>query len=180
MSASTAQAHQGLLGPRHGEALKVLESPRVKHFDNPAVEWRRLFSELFGTFLLILAGAGGGVTPAVSNGAINRSAAVTATGLTVMAVILFIGAILPLGEHRLCCGRRLSVATHAWLPHSNGRDQLQPLARGRRSLFPVGYSKVCTHMQKCGERGKRTTGFIQYIDGQSIHQVGTSITTRLY
>ena len=54
---------------------------------------RRLFSELFGTFLLVLAGAGAGVVGAVSNGAISRSAAVAAPGLTVMAVILFMGAV---------------------------------------------------------------------------------------
>jgi len=39
-----------------------------KNFDNPALEWRRLFSEVLGTFLLVLAGAGGGVVNAVSNG----------------------------------------------------------------------------------------------------------------
>ena len=58
---------------------------------------RRLFSELFGTFLLVLAGAGAGVVNAVSHGAISRPAAVTAPGLTVMAVILFMGAVL--GAH---------------------------------------------------------------------------------
>jgi aquaporin Z len=54
---------------------------------------RRLFSEVLGTFLLVLAGAGAGVVNAVSHGAISRPAAVTAPGLTVMAVILFMGAV---------------------------------------------------------------------------------------
>jgi aquaporin Z len=54
---------------------------------------RRLFSEVFGTFLLVLAGAGAGVVDAASHGGIGRSAAVTAPGLTVMAVILFMGAV---------------------------------------------------------------------------------------
>jgi aquaporin Z len=62
-------------------------------FDDPALEWRRLFSELLGTFLLVLAGAGGGVVAALSHGAISRAAAVTAPGLTVMAIILFMGAV---------------------------------------------------------------------------------------
>jgi aquaporin Z len=57
------------------------------------LEWRRLFSEILGTFLLVLVGAGGGVVNAVSNGAISRAAAVTAPGLMVLAVILFMGAI---------------------------------------------------------------------------------------
>ena len=59
----------------------------------PLLRLRQLFSELFGTFLLVLAGAGAGVVGAVSHGAISRSAAVAAPGLTVMAVILFMGAV---------------------------------------------------------------------------------------
>ena len=43
------------------------------NFDNPKLKWRRLFSEVLGTFLLVLAGAGGGVVNAVSNGAISRT-----------------------------------------------------------------------------------------------------------
>ena len=54
---------------------------------------RRLFSELFGTFLLVLAGAGAPVVGAASGGQISRSAAVVAPGLTVMAIILFMGAV---------------------------------------------------------------------------------------
>ncbi len=52
-----------------------------RNFDNPALEWRRLFSEILGTFLLVLAGAGGSVVNAVSNGQIS------------LAVILFMGGI---------------------------------------------------------------------------------------
>jgi len=61
-----------------------------------ALAWpdpRRLFSELFGTFLLVLAGAGPAVVNAVSHGQISRTAAVVAPGLTVMAVILFMGGV---------------------------------------------------------------------------------------
>jgi len=54
---------------------------------------RRLFSEVLGTFLLVLAGAGAGVVNAVSGGAIGRPAEVVVPGLTVMAVILFMGAV---------------------------------------------------------------------------------------
>lgn len=48
---------------------------------------------VFGTFLLVLAGAGSAVVDAVSHGTIGRSAAVTAPGLTVMAVIPPMGAV---------------------------------------------------------------------------------------
>src|SRR5436309_9137194 len=72
--------------------LTSLEFTR-RNFDNPRLEWRRLFSEILGTFLLVLVGAGGGVVNAVSNGQISRAAAVTAPGLMVLAIILFMGAI---------------------------------------------------------------------------------------
>ena len=62
-------------------------------FDDPKHEWRRLFSELLGTFFLVLVGAGGAVVNAQSGGAIGRAAAVTAPGLMVMAIILFMGAV---------------------------------------------------------------------------------------
>jgi aquaporin Z len=71
----------------------ALEFPGMLEFDDPTLEWRRLFSELLGTFLLVLVGAGGGVVAAVSHGMISRTAAVTAPGLMVMAIILSMGAI---------------------------------------------------------------------------------------
>jgi aquaporin Z len=48
---------------------------------------------VLGTFFLVLVGAGGGVVDAVSNGAIGRGASVTAPGLMVLAIILFMGAV---------------------------------------------------------------------------------------
>ena len=65
----------------------------LRNFDNPTLEWRRLFSEVLGTFLLVIVAAGGGTINAVSNGQISRSAAVTAPGLMVLTVILFMGAV---------------------------------------------------------------------------------------
>ena len=70
-----------------------LEFGRRAEFDDPKHEWRRLFSELLGTFFLVLVGAGGAVVNAQSQGAISRAAAVTAPGLMVMAIILFMGAV---------------------------------------------------------------------------------------
>jgi aquaporin Z len=71
--------------------LLALESPWSRTFDSPALEWRRLFSEFLGTFLLVLVGAGGAVVDAVSGGEIGRAAGVAAPGLLVLAVILFMG-----------------------------------------------------------------------------------------
>jgi aquaporin Z len=80
-------------GLRRGRALLELEFGKTWDFDDPAHEWRRLFSELLGTFFLVLVGAGGAVVNAQSQGAISRAAAVTAPGLMVMAIILFMGAV---------------------------------------------------------------------------------------
>lgn len=60
-------------------------------FADPGLAYRRLFSEVLGTFLLVLAAAGGGLLH--GKGEISLSAAVVAPGLTVMAVILFMGAV---------------------------------------------------------------------------------------
>lgn len=74
-------------------ALLSLEYPGTADFDDPSLEWRRLFSELLGTFFLVLVGAGAAVVNAASHGAISRSTAVAAPGLMVMAIILFMGAV---------------------------------------------------------------------------------------
>jgi len=66
---------------------------RVTDFNDPHQEWRRLFSELLGTFFLVLAAAGGGMMGHAFPGVISHTAAVTAPALTVMAVILFMGRI---------------------------------------------------------------------------------------
>jgi aquaporin Z len=92
---SQAMASELHTDPAHGAraALLALEYPGIREFDDPSLEWRRLFSEVLGTFFLVLAGAGGAVVNAQSHGAIERGAAVTAPGLTVLAIILFMGAV---------------------------------------------------------------------------------------
>ena len=64
---------------------------RIENFEDPRQEWRRLFSELLGTFFLVLVAAGAGMMNAAFPGTIDRSAAVVAPGLMVMAIILFMG-----------------------------------------------------------------------------------------
>ncbi len=70
---------------------EVLEP--MDDFHNPRQEWRRLFSEGFGTFLLVLVAAGGGMMGQAFPNTISRTAAVTAPALMVMAVILFMGKV---------------------------------------------------------------------------------------
>ena len=45
------------LGPLARYEQSVID--RITNFDDPRQEWRRLFSELLGTFFLVLAAAGG-------------------------------------------------------------------------------------------------------------------------
>jgi len=94
VSDATAQkvdpAALGTAFPRTHHVLQ-LEFGDRKDFDDPRREWRRLFSELLGTFALVLAAAGGGLLHA--KGQISLSAAVVAPGLMVTAIILFMGAI---------------------------------------------------------------------------------------
>jgi aquaporin Z len=71
--------------------LLALEFGSKAQFDDPRLEWRRLFSELLGTFMLVLVAAGGGILH--GEGQISLAAAVVAPGLMVMAIILFMGAV---------------------------------------------------------------------------------------
>lgn len=66
---------------------------RLTDFNNPKQEWRRLISEVLGTFSLVLVAAGGGMMNSAFDGAIGRTAAVVAPGLMVMAMILFMGRV---------------------------------------------------------------------------------------
>jgi aquaporin Z len=60
-------------------------------FADPRLAYRRLFAEVLGTFLLVVAAAGGGLLHA--KGEVSLAAAVVAPGLMVLATILFMGAV---------------------------------------------------------------------------------------
>jgi aquaporin Z len=79
------------LGPLERYEQSVMN--RIEDFRDPRQEWRRLFSEVFGTFLLVLVAAGGGMMSKAFPGTISRQAAVVAPGLMVLAIILFMGKI---------------------------------------------------------------------------------------
>lgn len=69
----------------------ALEFGSRAQFDDDRLEWRRLFSETLGTFMLVLVAAGGGILH--GEGQISLAAAVVAPGLMVMGIILFMGAV---------------------------------------------------------------------------------------
>jgi aquaporin Z len=79
-------------------AVAVVEQPnafaRRYDFWDPSYEGRRIFSELLGTFFLVLVAAGGGMVNARFGGHVmSRAALVVAPALMVMAIILFMGAV---------------------------------------------------------------------------------------
>lgn len=91
-----AQRLEDAVRARHGPRIAAFlerEPLWARDFTDLSYEWRRLFSELFGTFLLVLAAAGALVVQPLSHGQIGLVAAVTAPALTVLAVILFMGAV---------------------------------------------------------------------------------------
>jgi aquaporin Z len=96
---STRQAPVGPAAARHAEvALRSFGQPNavVRQFDfwDTSYEWRRLFSELFGTFLLVTIAVGGGLVNARFGGtAVPGPARAIAPALMVMAIIFFMGAV---------------------------------------------------------------------------------------
>jgi aquaporin Z len=83
---------------RHIAGVRSLGQPNslARQFDfaDDSYEWRRLFAELFGTFLLVVVAAGGPIVNARFGGhAISETALVVAPGLMVLAIILFMGTV---------------------------------------------------------------------------------------
>lgn len=74
-------------------AWLALEYPAMGDFDDPKLEWRRLFAEILGTFFLVLVAAGAGLLHVSDGDQVSLAAAVVAPGLMVMAIILFMGAV---------------------------------------------------------------------------------------
>jgi aquaporin Z len=79
-------------------ALHSIGEPNAfaRRFDfwDSQFEWRRIFSELLGTFFLVFVAAGGGMVNARFGGhAIPGPALVVAPALMVIAIILFMGAV---------------------------------------------------------------------------------------
>src|SRR5215469_7001119 len=84
-------AEQGrTLAARH---RLMIERQLVPDFLDDALEWRRLFSEIWGTFLLVLVAAGAGVVGTMSNGRVSLGMAAVAPGMMVMAIIYFMGPV---------------------------------------------------------------------------------------
>jgi aquaporin Z len=88
VSVETERAERGVLGWIDRDITGPLAD-----FQDPNQEWRRLFSEFYGTFLLVLVAAGGGMMSQAFPDTITRSAAVVAPGLMVLGIIMFMGKV---------------------------------------------------------------------------------------
>jgi aquaporin Z len=73
------------------EIFLEFEGPKRKNIDDPKHELRRMFSEILGTFFLVLVAVGGNIVYSMNAGAISPVAVVAAPGLMVMVIILFMG-----------------------------------------------------------------------------------------
>jgi aquaporin Z len=71
---------------------KNKEKEKTPEFLEPANKWRALFAECWGTFLLVLVGAGAAVS-AEFTGEVSKGMEVVAPGLMVMAIIYFMGTV---------------------------------------------------------------------------------------
>jgi aquaporin Z len=88
LSESLQRAEAGVLGWIDRDVTGPMQD-----FQDPNQGWRRLFSELYGTFLLVLVAAGGGMMGEAFPNTITRTAAVVAPGLMVLGIILFMGKV---------------------------------------------------------------------------------------
>jgi aquaporin Z len=80
----------------HLGTLLGMTNAEIRRFDfeDDSHEWRRLFSETFGTFLLVLAAVGPPMVNARFGGhAISPATMATSPGLTIVAVVLFMGTV---------------------------------------------------------------------------------------
>lgn len=78
---------------RSAQQWRMLQKQIAPDFLDATHEWRRLFAEAWGTFLLVLVAAGDGVVAAKSGGAVSLGMIVVAPGLMVMAIIYFMGTV---------------------------------------------------------------------------------------
>lgn len=76
------------------ERRSAVQRQRAIEFDDLKLEYRRLFSEVWGTFLLVMVAAGGGVIGATSyGGGLTLAMKALAPGVMVMGIIFFMGTI---------------------------------------------------------------------------------------
>jgi aquaporin Z len=118
---------------------RMLHASAPPDFLESAHEWRRLFSETWGTFLLVVVAAGAGVVGARSGGAITLSMKVVAPGVMVMAIIYFMGAV---GGAHLNPAVTLAFAIRRNFPWDRvQRESRQVSTCRRRCVLPLSSNR---------------------------------------
>ena len=88
------RAHRRAVAAAAEAAHTVRQLHSMLEFHDSRYEWRRLFSELLGTFMLVFVAVGGGIVNAKFGGnVIPPFIREVAPGLMVMSIILFMGAV---------------------------------------------------------------------------------------
>ena len=82
------QGRENLLDALQREAIE-----RFNDFHDPRQEWRRVVSEIIGTFFLVTVAAGAPMVATKYPGTVTEAAAVIAPGAMVMAMIMFMGKV---------------------------------------------------------------------------------------
>ena len=129
--------------PQH----RMLHASAPPDFLESAHEWRRLFAEAWGTFLLVVVAAGAAVVGAQSNGAITLSMKVVAPGVMVMAIIYFMGTVS--GAH-LNPAVTLAFAARRNFPWSRTPGYIAAQLVG--GMPPLGSSDQCSALKDCWVR----------------------------
>ncbi len=75
------------------EGFEAEATRRIRDFQDPRQEWRRLVSEFVGTFFLVVVAAGAPMVGTRYPGTVDLAMSVVAPGLMVMAMILFMGKV---------------------------------------------------------------------------------------
>lgn len=75
------------------EEIEAETERRITDFNDPRQEWRRVVSEVVGTFFLVLVAAGAPMVGHKYPGTVGLAMAVVAPGLMVMGVIMFMGKV---------------------------------------------------------------------------------------
>jgi aquaporin Z len=79
--------------PEAAQQQRMIQRQSALDFFDPSLEWRRVFAETWGTFLLVLVAAGGEVVAAVSGGRVTLGMMVVAPEILIMAIIYFMGSV---------------------------------------------------------------------------------------
>jgi aquaporin Z len=78
-------------GQDKAATIRLLGSDQLSQFSDPRREWRRVFAEVWGTFLLVVASAGGVLAHDVFPAQVDPAMALAAPGVATTVIIYMLG-----------------------------------------------------------------------------------------